>query len=136
MLQRSSKYLAPHFNANSFGDNMMTLFKSLTFLILATFALAGHAQIYPSRPIKLIVPYAVGQGTDIAARFLGDELAKSLKQAIVVDNRPGAGGTLGGGQAARAAACSRTRRSPRRCARSRRRSLRRWAPCGRMCTRS
>ncbi len=82
---------------------MMTLFKSLTFLIFAASALAGHAQVYPSRPIKLIVPYAVGQGTDIAARFLGDELGKSLKQTIVVDNRPGAGGNIGTQLAAKSA---------------------------------
>ena len=50
---------------------------------------------YPSKPIKLIVPYAVGQGTDIAARYVGDELSKVLNQAIVIDNRPGAGGSLG-----------------------------------------
>jgi tripartite-type tricarboxylate transporter receptor subunit TctC len=74
---------------------MIKVFKSLTFLIFAASALLGHAQVYPSRPIKLIVPYAVGQGTDIAARFLGDELGKSLKQTIVVDNRPGAGGNIG-----------------------------------------
>lgn len=72
--------------------------KLIGTLALATLACAtsvGHAQTYPSKPIKLIVPYAVGQGTDIAARYVGEELAKALNQPIFVDNRPGAGGNLG-----------------------------------------
>ena len=82
---------------------MISLFKSLALLVFTAVTSAGHAQVYPSRPIKLIVPYAVGQGTDIAARFLGDELGKSLKQPIVVDNRPGAGGNIGTQIAAKSA---------------------------------
>ncbi|MES2360666.1 MAG: tripartite tricarboxylate transporter substrate-binding protein [Pseudomonadota bacterium] len=74
---------------------MNPLFKSFVALALGLAASAGHAQAYPSRPIKLIVPYAVGQGTDIAARYVGDELAKALNQPIIVDNRPGAGGNIG-----------------------------------------
>lgn len=74
---------------------MNPLFKSLAALAFGLAASAGHAQAYPSRPIKLIVPYAVGQGTDIAARYVGDELSKALNQPIIVDNRPGAGGNIG-----------------------------------------
>ncbi|WP_423456527.1 Bug family tripartite tricarboxylate transporter substrate binding protein [Ottowia sp. VDI28] len=66
-------------------------------------AAPAMAQSYPSKPIRLIVPYAVGQGTDIAARYIGDELAKEIKQPIVVDNRPGAGGNVGTQAAARSA---------------------------------
>lgn len=61
------------------------------------------AQNYPAKPIRLIIPYAVGQGTDIAARYIGDQLALELKQAIVVDNKPGAGGNVGTQAAARSA---------------------------------
>ena len=69
-------------------------------LLLATGS--ALAQNWPSKPIRLIVPYAVGQGTDIAARYIADEVGKELKQAIVVDNRPGAAGNIGTQAAARA----------------------------------
>lgn len=78
------------------------------FALLAAAAAFGasptSAQSYPIKPIRLIVPYAVGQGTDIAARYIGDELGKELKQPIFVDNRPGAGGNVGTQAAARSAA--------------------------------
>lgn len=77
---------------------------SLITLCAAATAFVAQAQSFPNKPIKLIVPYAVGQGTDIAARYVGDELAKVLGQAIVIDNRPGAGGNLGTQIAARSPA--------------------------------
>jgi tripartite-type tricarboxylate transporter receptor subunit TctC len=79
---------------------MSHLPRFLVTLLLA-FAAGAQAQAWPSKPVRLIVPYAVGQGTDIAARFIGDEVAKELKQAIVIDNRPGAGGNVGTQAAAR-----------------------------------
>ena len=74
---------------------MQTFLKTLAALLFACAATVGHTQAYPSKPIRLIVPYAVGQGTDIAARYVADELSKALNQAIVIDNRPGAGGNIG-----------------------------------------
>lgn len=56
---------------------------------------AARAQTYPARPIKLVVPYAAGQGTDVAARFIAEQLSKAIGQSIVVENRPGAGGNIG-----------------------------------------
>jgi len=53
------------------------------------------ADAFPARPIRLIVPYLPGGGTDIVARVLGEKLGASLGQPIVVDNRGGAGGVLG-----------------------------------------
>lgn len=83
---------------------MRALTSSLLCLALAGATLTAAAQSYPSKPIRLIVPYAVGQGTDIAARYVGDELSKELAQPLVIDNRPGAGGNIGTQAGARAAA--------------------------------
>jgi tripartite-type tricarboxylate transporter receptor subunit TctC len=62
----------------------------------------GAAGTYPNRPIRLIVPYPPGGGTDIVGRALSDKLRESLGQPIVIENRGGAGGVLGTGLAAKA----------------------------------
>lgn len=61
------------------------------------------ADKYPSKPVRVIVPYQAGQGTDVAGRYLAEYLAKSLGQAFIVENRPGAGGNIGASEVARAA---------------------------------
>ncbi|HAX20682.1 MAG TPA: twin-arginine translocation pathway signal [Hydrogenophaga sp.] len=74
----------------------MRLFKVLiTAACALTTAVAAHAQTYPSRPIKIIVAYAAGQGTDIATRYLATQLSSDLGQPIVIENKAGAGGNLG-----------------------------------------
>ena len=69
--------------------------------ILGLFMPIAQAQPYPSRPIKLIVPYAPGGNTDIVARIFGQKLSERVGQPVVFDNRGGATGTLGVGVAAK-----------------------------------
>lgn len=57
--------------------------------------LAASAQAYPSKPIKLIVPFAPGGGSDFIGRFIAQRLSGPLKQQVIVENKPGAGGLLG-----------------------------------------
>jgi tripartite-type tricarboxylate transporter receptor subunit TctC len=61
----------------------------------------ARAQAYPGRPVRLLVPYAAGQGSDIFARRFADYFHKQLGQAFVVENRAGAGGNIGTAAAAR-----------------------------------
>ena len=72
-----------------------TLVRMLFGLSLFVSGAAAFAENYPVRPIKLIVPYPAGGGTDIAARWLGQKLSEALHQQIIVDNRAGANGNLG-----------------------------------------
>ena len=77
---------------------------TLLAAFLAAVAIPASAQSYPDRPIRLVVPAAPGGGTDINARILAEGLTPVLGKPIVVDNRPGAGTTLGSEIVARAPA--------------------------------
>lgn len=79
--------------------------RGLLAAVIANLSLAGAApaQTYPTRPVTLIVPFPAGGTTDVLARTLGQDLAKRLGQPVIVENRPGAGATLGADYVARAA---------------------------------
>jgi tripartite-type tricarboxylate transporter receptor subunit TctC len=84
----------------------MTHFRRLAAaLALALVALAANAQTapYPSKPIRIIVPYAPGGFTDIVARLVGQSMSERLGQAVVVENKPGASTILGAEAVARSA---------------------------------
>jgi tripartite-type tricarboxylate transporter receptor subunit TctC len=72
------------------------------FLLLSAAAVLAHAQGYPAKPIRIIVPFTAGSATDVVARLIGERLNAAWGQPVVVDNRPGAGGSIGIAQAAKA----------------------------------
>src|SRR5262245_63149759 len=71
--------------------------------LVAGAAGAAHAQGYPDRPIKLVVPFPAGGATEATARLVAQRLQASLGQSVIVENQGGAGGTIGSRQVARAA---------------------------------
>jgi tripartite-type tricarboxylate transporter receptor subunit TctC len=82
---------------------MKTVLASLLVSALCGVSTA-HAQGYPTKPIRMIVPYTPGGSIDTVGRLVADELQKILGQAIIVDNKPGASGMIGANEAARAPA--------------------------------
>ena len=73
----------------------------LFWIALSLAANLAHAETYPSRPITLLVPAAAGGGNDTVARVVAEKMGKLLGQQIVIENRPGAGGSLAARQVAR-----------------------------------
>lgn len=76
---------------------------SSSAVVLASMLQAAITAAYPEEPIRIVVPFAPGGGSDLVARFLQNGLEKGLGGPIIVDNRPGAGGTLGSTLVARSA---------------------------------
>jgi tripartite-type tricarboxylate transporter receptor subunit TctC len=77
--------------------------KGFALAVLALAAGSAFAQSYPNRPVKVIIPWPPGQATDLAARIVGDKLAQQLGQPFVMENKPGAGGSIGTEMVAKAA---------------------------------
>src|ERR1700748_1291309 len=94
--------LATHRARNPKGASMRQLFR-LIFVFVSFVATAGtHAETWPSRLIRATIPFGAGTATDVGPRLVFDRLSAELGQSIVVETRPGAGGTLGTAMVARA----------------------------------
>lgn len=74
---------------------MIRCSRPVVAVVLAAASLAAHAQSYPSKPVRVVVAFAAGGTTDIVARAYSQKLSEALRYQFVVDNRPGAGGTIG-----------------------------------------
>jgi tripartite-type tricarboxylate transporter receptor subunit TctC len=83
------------------------MFRSIARIALAVVAAAGlsvaHAQSWPTKAVRVIVPFTAGSATDILARTFGQKLQETWGQPVVIENRPGAGGTIGAGVVAHSA---------------------------------
>jgi len=77
--------------------------KWLVLLCSAFLSLASYAQPFPSKPIRILVPFPAGGTTDIVARLVGQRMSETIGQPVLVENRAGAGGTIAAAEVARAA---------------------------------
>ena len=80
----------------------MRFARSIALTAAAFFAFAAHAQIYPAKPVRIIVPFSPGGATDIVTRILAQKLTEAWGQQVVADNRAGASGNIGAELAAKA----------------------------------
>ena len=77
--------------------------KWLGLLLSAAFSLAAQAQSFPSKPLRIVVPFPAGGTTDIVARLVGQRMSVTLGQPVLIENRGGAGGTIGAAEVAKSA---------------------------------
>ena len=81
----------------------MVWLRALVCSVLAATSLAAQAQAFPTKPIRLVCPFPPGGAVDIASRAIAAELSKTIGQPVSVENKPGAGGNIGGTEVARSA---------------------------------
>ncbi|HEY4746173.1 MAG TPA: tripartite tricarboxylate transporter substrate-binding protein, partial [Steroidobacteraceae bacterium] len=80
---------------------MRRIAAALAMIAAVGWGAAAQAQSYPVRPVRLIVPFPAGGPVDVMGRLIAQSLSATLGQQVMVDNRPGAGSTLAGREAAR-----------------------------------
>src|SRR3954452_23037160 len=101
--RRARRPKLPDFvSMSSMNERMWALAALVAATLPCTLLAAQDAAGYPDRPIKIIVPFTPGSATDVVARLLGDKLSTTWGQPVIVDNRAGAGGTIGIAQTAKA----------------------------------
>ena len=81
----------------------ITDMKTILALLLAVFSGVSFSQAYPTKPVRLIIPFPPGGSNDVVGRAIGQQLGERLGQSVVIDNRGGAGGVIGTNEAAKAA---------------------------------
>src|SRR5437773_8404072 len=75
--------------------------RTLTLLVAALLSVSAASQAYPSRPVKLLVPFPAASATDQVARLTGAQLQEALKQPFIVENKPGAQGGIAAAEVAK-----------------------------------
>src|SRR6185503_1430176 len=101
---RSSPGSHSHSHVEGYSSIMKTIFRIIaTTLALSLASGLAAAQAFPSKPVKIIVPFVAGGATDVVARLLAQKLTEAWGQSVVVENRAGAGGNIGADVVAKAA---------------------------------
>src|SRR6184192_409569 len=77
------------------GSRVKTLLSGAVLVLAALAAGTSFSQSYPTKPVRIIAPFAPGGGTDFIARLIAQKLTERLGQQAIVENKPGAGGNLG-----------------------------------------
>ena len=81
----------------------MKVIGTLLAAIAATISLEAKAQTYPDRAIKMVVPFAAGGAVDSLARIIGAKMQEAMKQPVIIENKPSAGGNIAAADVARSA---------------------------------
>ena len=107
-MQHTSRFKRRQFGAITWGATLLASLATLATLAMSTAPLVAQAQSsasgYPTKPIRLVVPFPAGGATDIFARTLSQKLGEKIGATVVVENKPGAGGTLGSDLVAKSSA--------------------------------
>jgi tripartite-type tricarboxylate transporter receptor subunit TctC len=98
----AGKSLLGRLDRSAFGPDRRRPLNTWVFSALLALGTAASAQDYPSKPIRMVVGFPPGGGTDVVARILAPRMSELLGQPIVIENRPGATGTVAAGQVAKA----------------------------------